>query len=344
MKAWGLALLLAGSAACESATGPNRRSLAITPAGPLLLEAVGDSVSLEVVVRKGDSLVSLPVILFTAADPRIVAVSREGVVRGLRNGTTWIVARERYGAADSVAVAVRQAVDSLEVAWTDSSAIFTVLGGGPLPLTCIARDRNGFRIADAAVPSSARGTVTGSTCETLVAVRSGFDMVTITAGEKSITLPPFALGLVPQASSAAGEFVSLDSFPTGYRMWAPSARVNTQGATEVYLTGYQLVPDSNGVGPGALHRLASDDGASFRYDGVVFDLPQPGCDLVCSGYENIAVIPRDDGPGWRMFVAAGSTGHLWLAGILRGVHGRAVTWTMEPGIRIANGGPLPPAP
>jgi hypothetical protein len=183
--------------------------------------------------------------------------------------------------------------------------------------------------------------VTGNDCATLTALRSGFDTLTITAGNE-ITLLPLVLAVRPIPSSATGQFITLDSFPFDYRLWAPSARVNSQGDVEIYVTGYEHVPDSNGVGPGALHRLVSADGTSFRYDGIAVDLPPPPCGLICTGIENIAVIPRNDSPGWRMLLAAGSSGtYGWQ--VFSAVSADERTWALEPGIRISNGGTVPPA-
>jgi hypothetical protein len=209
-------------------------------------------------------------------------------------------------------------------------------------LTCLSRDRNGFPLTVSPTITSRTGTVLGVNCATLTVRASGYDTLTFNAGSLTRVLTS-VLAVLPLASSSTGEFVVLDSFPFDYRLWAPSGRTNSQGEIEIYVTGYEYVLDSNGVGPGALHRLVSSDGANFQYDGIALDLLPPPCGLICSGIENIAVVPRDDGPGWRMYLAAGSSG-LYGWQVFSAISNDERNWTIEPGVRITNGGPVPPAP
>lgn len=329
-------------AGCDQSLGPSDRLLAIEPSGPITFEAVGDSVRLTITVRTDGRILGVVPVAFRSTDPAIVSVRSDGVIHSEGPGTAWVVVRERFGAADSVAVTVRQVADSLEVFWTDTSSILSVGLGASLPLTCGALDRNGFEVSPAPRVSSAQGTVSGSDCANLAALRSGFDTLTITSGAETTQLS-LALAILPLPGSTTGQFITLDSFPFNLRLWAPSARVNSQGDIEVYVTGYESVPDSNGVGPGALHRLVSSDGESFRYDGIAVDLPAPPCGLICTGIENIAVIHRNDSPGWRMLLAAGSSGtYGWQ--VFSAVSPDERTWAIEPGVRISNGGVVPPAP
>lgn len=328
--------------ACDRSTDPSDRSLTIAPSGPIAFEAVGDSVRLVVTLQMDDRSVAAPSVTFRSTNPAIAAVTAAGVVRSVGAGSAWVVARERFGGMDSVAVTVNQVVDSLEVFWTDTASILSVALGSALPLFCSALDRNRALIASSPQVSSAQGTVAGGDCATLAALRSGFDTLTISAGRDTVEVS-LVLAIRPIPSSPTGDFITLDSFPPGYRLWAPSARLNTQGDVELYVTGYLQVPDSNGVGPGALHRLVSSDGASFQYDGIAVPLPPAPCGLICTGIENIAVIPRNDAPGWRMLLAAGSSGaYGWQ--VFSAVSGDERTWAIEPGVRISNGGVVPPAP
>ena len=317
-------------------------SLSLTPSALPAFDALGDSVQLHAtaVDSMGIALDS-PRFSFSAADSSIVSVSPAGWVRSTGNGTTTVRAQEITGGTASLPATVSQVPDSLEVFWTDTAAIKSAAALIPPPLTCLSRDRNGYPLPASPSVSSRTGTLFGTNCATLTVRASGYDTMTFTAGSKTVELA-HVLAVRPLVSSATGEFVTLDSFPVDYRLWAPSGRTNSLGETELYLTGYRYVPDSNGVGPGALHRLVSSDGLNFRYDGVALNLVPPPCGLICSGIENIAVIPRDDGPGWRMLFAAGTTGtYGWQ--VFSAVSSDERNWTMEPGVRIANGGPVPPA-
>jgi hypothetical protein len=337
------ALLLSGwLAGCDDPSGPSSRTLTLTPGNSIVLDAVGATIALSAAVRVDGSILNLVDIEFRSTDTAVARVSDDGVVAGAGNGTTLIIAQEVLGAADSVQVSVSQAVDSIDVRRPDSAAISSVAPGQMLPLTCVALDRNGFPIPGSPLVSSASGVVSGVDCASLLAQRSGYDTLTIASGQK-VTLLPLVLAIQPSTSSPIGEFVTLDSFPFDYRIWAPSARLNSQDEVEVYVTGYQSVPDSNGVGPGALHRLVSSDGFSFAYDGIALNLLPPPCGLICTGIENIAIVPRADAPGWRMLFAAGSSGtYGWQ--VFSAISDDERNWVIEPGVRISNGGQVPPAP
>ncbi len=88
---------------------------------------------------------------------------------------------------------------------------------------------------------------------------------------------------------------------------------------------------------GNLHRLVSNDGVNFQYDGVVLQHNDSLCSLEGSGIENIDIVPRADGPGWRMFYAAGSfTCYGWQ--VFSAVSNDGRSWVRESGVRLSNGG------
>jgi hypothetical protein len=120
--------------------------------------------------------------------------------------------------------------------------------------------------------------------------------------------------------------------------WAPSARINSRGQTEVYVS----VQRYEGLFiKETLQRYVSDDGQQFRFDGVVLQ-PEPGsCSLRSTGAENIAIVPRSDAPGWRMFFAAGAN-ECYGWHIFSAVSSDERTWSVEPGLRVDNGWGLAP--
>jgi hypothetical protein len=130
--------------------------------------------------------------------------------------------------------------------------------------------------------------------------------------------------------------VMLDSMPTGTGPWAPSARIRSTGEIELYATGYQDADHR-----GDLHRYVSTDGIHFRYDGVALQRDEDPCALRGSAIENVTVIPRNDSAGWRMYFAAGTFDcYGWQ--VFSAVSPDERNWTIEPGIRLPNGGTTPP--
>src|SRR5207253_6244129 len=145
---------------------------------------------------------------------------------------------------------------------------------------------------------------------------------------------PLVLAVRPAVSSPTGDFLQVDSLPAGKEPWAPTARRNSRGEVEIYFAAAaQLQSD--------LHRLVSTDGITFRYDGLVLQHDADPCAPQGSGIENVSIVPRADGPGWRMFFAAGSCPcYGWQ--VFSAVSTDERTWVKEPGVRLSNGGTLPP--
>jgi hypothetical protein len=148
-----------------------------------------------------------------------------------------------------------------------------------------------------------------------------------------------AVALPPVAQGPAGDWLQYDSLAgSPVQPWTPSVRRNSRGQTELYVTGYDVV---NGSVKGALQRLVSDDGVRFRWDGIVLRPTDENCTMWGTGIENVEVARRPDGPGWRMFFAAGSnTCYGWQ--VFSAVSDDERSWRMEPGVRLDNGGAHPP--
>src|SRR5207244_1808112 len=113
-------------------------------------------------------------------------------------------------------------------------------------------------------------------------------------GGTHATSIPIVVAVRSLTSSQAGDFLQVDSLPTGTFPWAPTARVNDQGITELYFTAYETAPLAPEHILGDLHRLRSNDGITFAYDGVALTRDSIQCSLAGSGIENISIVPRSD--------------------------------------------------
>jgi hypothetical protein len=240
--------------------------------------------------------------------------------------------------SDQVAV-VLQAPARIEVALPDSTSILSVFQDSLLPLVCRVVDANDYELPGApAVAPSAAAHWNGSTCTDLRARASGFDTLRLAYDSVSASVP-VVLAVRPILGPVTP--LQVDQLPESVSVWAPSARRNSTGQIEVYFAGYSTVADSAGHQPANLYRLVSNDGQQFVYDGVVLMHDTNWCDLNGSGIENIAISPRADGPGWRMFYSGGSFGcYGWQ--VFSAVSTDERTWTKETGVRVSNGGSLPP--
>jgi hypothetical protein len=212
-----------------------------------------------------------------------------------------------------------------------------------LGLQCAVRDRHGRPAPGTPTVQSVQGVVVGSDCPSLAASRSGFDTLLVQLQGLQVELP-VVIALRPSVSSALGDPVVVDSLPAGLEPWAPTLIRNSRGELDLYFGGYS--PDSTaptGLRGDLLRLTSSDDGASFRYDGVALTRDSIPCSLNGDGIENVAIVPRADAAGWRMYYASGGfTCYGWQT--FSAVSSDERHWTREAGVRISNGGTLPPAP
>src|SRR5207245_2858108 len=189
---------------------------------------------------------------------------------------------------------------AVTAAVTFDKAIVTLPVGALLPITCQAFDRNGYPIVGAILQAKGRaGLVAGTTCGELTINRSGIDTLLITAGAESTRLP-LVVAVRVAVSSTIGDDLSVDSFPSGGAPWAPTAWVDPQRQVTLFSTVYYLDSTSVTGSLARLDRFTSSDGVHFRYGGVALERDSEPCSLEGTGIENVAIIPRSDGPGWRM--------------------------------------------
>ena len=236
---------------------------------------------------------------------------------------------------------VAQVPDTIIAAFADTLPILSLLPDSLVPLQCLVRDRNGFPVAlEPTVDASAGARWTGATCSQLHVQRSGIDTLVLRA-DSVTTRVPVVLALRPIVSSPAD--LTVDSMPPGLGPWAPTLERDPAGGLELYYTSYETDSTNPGQVRGHLHRLLSSDGVDFRYDGIALQRDDSLCTLNGSGIENIAIVPRNDSAGWRMFYSSGSFDcYGWQ--VFSAVSADRRTWTKETGIRISNGGSAPPAP
>ncbi len=274
-------------------------------------------------------------------DTTVLELVDSVTIRAKQNGRTML----RFSAAglpvQQLGV-VSQIPDTIVVALADPQ-IVSLERDSLIPLSCQVLDQNGYAVAvEPTVSQSNGGRWSGSNCRDLRIQLSGFDTVVLHAGSLSASLP-LVLAVRPITSSAVGEYLVPDSIPANVGPWAPTLLRNETGELELYFTGY--VQDSVDATQfrGHLHRLLSQDGVTYRYDGIALPHDDSVCELNGSGIENIAIVPRAEAPGWRMYYAGGSFPcYGWQ--VFSAVSDDRRTWTKEPGARLSNGGNLPPAP
>jgi hypothetical protein len=208
-------------------------------------------------------------------------------------------------------------------------------------LVCTVRvdDSRTTDISATAAVQSRRGVLEGDRCDEMTVRRSGVDTVDVRWDGVTVQVV-VAVALPPQTVggpvAAPFQVDSLGGGPGAPR--AVSVRRNGRGQMEAYLS---VAREEGGFVKHTLQRYVSDDGVSFRFDGIALR-PDPGyCSLRSTGIEHVAVAPRADGPGWRMFFSAGSNEcYGWQ--IFSAVSNDERNWTIEPGVRVDNGWGMTP--
>lgn len=350
-RRWSLAGTIAAGtlvAGCvEDALRPRKDPVAIVAADSVRLHSLGQLLSIPFQIL-GDS--GLPVEdtvphleVLDGAIATLVSGSYSGVVlRSEANGST--ILRISLGAlSKDIAVTVSQVPVSLELGWSDTLPIRMVPAGATLPLACVALDSNGIFLDETLQVEGRTGVVVGNACDNLRSFRSGFDTLTVRAGSLERTFPAI-IALRPSVAPSLGASLQADSLPAGMFPWAPTLISVSGGNLDLYFTGY--LPDSTSPTSlrGDLHRYRSqNNGSTFQYDGAVLTRDSLPCSPNGDGIENVAVAPRSDGAGFRMFYASGGfTCYGWQ--MFSAVSSDQTLWTREPGVRLGNGGTFPPAP
>lgn len=319
----------------------------LTDADSLHFEALGDLgvVAAVAVDSLGHPVLGGGVVGLSVDDTTVLEVVDSETVRARGNGQT-VLRFTTGGLAVQQTAVVSQVPDAIVATILDTSPILSVAMDGVVPLSCQANDRNGYQVAiPVTVDPSPAGRWVGSTCDSLRLQRSGIDTVILHAGPLTGHVP-LALAIRPVVSAVLGDYLDVDSLPGTVFPWAPTLWRSPSGDWQLFFAGYE--PDGSSLSGfrAHLHRLVSNDGQHFRYDGIVLQHDDSDCAPNGSGIENVAIVPRSDAAGWRMYYASGSfTCYGWQ--VFSAISSDAQTWTKEPGIRLDNGGfgnPGPGAP
>lgn len=273
-------------------------------------------------------------------DTSVLEVVDSVTVRAKRNGQTLLRFSAAGLPANQVGV-VSQVPDTIVAMMDDTLPMLLLERDSLIPLVCQVLDRNGQPLSVApVVGASSGGRWAGSTCEDLRAQRSGLDTLVVRFGSL-MTVVPVAIAVRATVSQPLGTFIDMDSLPAGTGPWAPTLLRSESGTFELYLAAYGSGSANSPELRSHLHRLVSPDGRTFRYDGIALERDDSLCSLNGSGIENVAIVPRADSPGWRMFYSSGSFGcYGWQ--VFSAVSTDRRTWTKEPGVRLSNGGSAPP--
>lgn len=328
----GLVILIV---ACGDNSSPGLASLQLSPDSLIHFSVIGDTIALSVQGTDGDGRAVAPSdVWFATRDPAVARVSPLGTIESAGDGSTYVVAAAEE-LADSVRVTVTQARDSLVLGAPVPGAIISLLLDAVFPLTCRVFDSGGNLLALPTSVISRTGTIAGGACGSLQALASGHDTLDVSAGGYQAALP-IVVAIRPQLLSDPSIPLEIDSLPQGVIPWAPTLVKNSAGDLNLYFAGYRDAAGQLGGRRGDLHRLVSTDGVHFQYDGIVLRRDAFPCSPRGTGIENVAVVPRNDGPGWRLFYAAGSDEcQGWQ--VFSAISDDQQEWTPEPGIRIPNG-------
>jgi hypothetical protein len=315
----------------------------VVPSDTIRLGAIGDTATIEGIGL--DSLGSpVPGSVSSSAieDTSVVTPIDSTRGRARANGTTR-VALTVAGVTGTTVIAVRQIAARVVATVVDTEPIISRSLGAALRLQCDATDRNGVAIGNPSFTvGSKRGTVVGGGCGGTTIQRSGFDTLTIGL-DTIVKVVPITVAVQPIPSSSLGDFIQVDSVPAGASVWSPTVWRDPHGQIELFATLYYPDTLTPGFRRGDLHRFVSNDGISFRYDGVVLRKDTNPCDLNGSGIENVVIVPNSSAPGWRMFFAGGSfVCYGWQ--VFSAVSVDGTTWAKETGVRLSNGGTVPPQP
>lgn len=301
----------------------------------LVFDALSASAQIRAIVL--DSLgVRIPgaSVRFAAENSAIAQVAGDTIV-SVANGSTGIIVSSD-GASRRLAVAVAQQAVGLLV----DEALFaqprSARVGDFLDLDIRGQDRlgNAMPIANSQVRVDTVGVVRVGSAGGLVVEGSGWVDVDIRSGSFQLT-KRLRIYVAPELIAREASGVELVGLPDTVNPWAPTLVAAPNGTTRLYFAAYKPSPGDD-VDRADLDYFDSADGHVFTYRGTAMPRAPAVTDPFGWGIENVAIVPRNDGPGNRMYFAAGSTTLGWQ--VFSAVGDGVGPWTPEPGIRIGNDG------
>jgi len=166
-------------------------AVAVTPA-EIVFDAIADSIGLGATARdRLGSVVPGTSFEYAVSDTAVVAIDSLSQLRAVGPGQASVSARDPVtGIVGTTQVRVDQIATGLTVAVMFDNPIITLPAGAPLPLSCLAVDRNGYPIVrETAFVTSMKGTVTGGVCSDATVRRSGYDTLVFAMGAAQARVP-----------------------------------------------------------------------------------------------------------------------------------------------------------
>ena len=144
----------------------------------ITFDALGDSVGLGATAHdRLGSVVPGTAFQYSVDDTAVVTVDSLNQLHSVGPGQATVSARDTAtGVVGTSTVRVDQVATGLTVSVTFGNPIITLPAGSPLPLSCVAVDRNGYSIArEPAFVGSVKGTVVAGVCADATVQHSGYD-------------------------------------------------------------------------------------------------------------------------------------------------------------------------
>lgn len=290
-------------------------------------DAIGDTV--RIAVETADSL-GYPIpdadLTFETSTTSVVQVDTSGLVTSVGNGASRVSVSDSLSAVSvSSTVIVEQVATTVGIDVSERDG-FSFAAQGDSIGGVWARDRNGYLVPVAALSVSiGDSTRVLATDGALRAARSGPTTVSVDVDglHAQVAITPVVAVEVLEGSISG---FTISGMPDSISVGPPTAISMPNGDTRLYFTGYAPDPTQYPPFSGDLHYAVSPDGVQFAYAGVAL---RRDAVYRSQGIENVAMVPRDDGPGCRLFAAAGASWWIWQ--VFSAVADDCTSWVWEPG-------------
>jgi len=266
----------------------------------------------------------------TSSDPSVVSVSG-GVARSVGLGSARVIGQDpETGTSAAIPAVVAQTPTTLTAVVSQRDGYSFVAAAGDSFGAFTATDHNGFALPtrQLSVAWADTSVIGMDSSGALRARRSGVTHAHVTVGGLTIdtTIVVVLRSVIVQPQDAN---FSVAGYPDSLYPWAPTAVGMPDGSVRLYFAGY--VPDSINTPPivADLNYAVSTDSVHFTYGGVALKHDSSYSGFRSLGLENVYMVPRDDGPGCRLYVSGGSSWWIWQ--IWSAVASDCKTWQWENG-------------